>query len=41
LALDLKKGGELGIEGTPGFLIEGQVYQGNIPSDVLQRIFFK
>ncbi|GAB6907646.1 conserved membrane hypothetical protein [Desulfosarcina cetonica] len=39
LAMDLKKGGELGLEGTPGFLIEGNVYQGNIPSEVLQRIF--
>jgi protein-disulfide isomerase/uncharacterized membrane protein len=41
LALDLKEGGELGLEGTPGFLIEGKVYQGNIPYKVLERIFFK
>jgi protein-disulfide isomerase/uncharacterized membrane protein len=39
LAMDLKKGGELGLEGTPGFLIEGTVYQGNIPYKVLERIF--
>jgi protein-disulfide isomerase len=41
LAMDLKEGGELGLEGTPGFVIEGKVYQGNIPFDVLERIFFK
>ena len=39
LAMDIKDGGELGLVGTPGFLIEGHVYQGNIPADVLQHIF--
>jgi protein-disulfide isomerase len=39
LGMDLKEGGELGLVGTPGFLIEGHFYQGNIPADVLHRIF--
>ena len=39
LSMDIKDGGELGLEGTPGFVVDGEVYQGNLPADVLQRIF--
>jgi uncharacterized membrane protein/protein-disulfide isomerase len=38
LILDIRQGMLLRITGTPSYLINGQVYEGNIPSDVLQTL---
>lgn len=35
---DLRAGLELGITGTPTYLIDGQVYVANIPGEVLRRV---
>lgn len=39
LLLDIKEAGEWGISGTPGFVIDGKLYQGNIPAEIMLRIF--
>ena len=36
LAENIREGLALGIEGTPGYLIQGKVYTGQIPADVLK-----
>ena len=38
LTNDIRKGMLLGITGTPTFVIDGKVYQGSIPADILERI---
>jgi uncharacterized membrane protein/protein-disulfide isomerase len=38
LLLDIRQGMLLRITGTPSYLINGKVYEGNIPSDVLQTL---
>ncbi len=38
LSKDIRRGIELGITGTPGYLINGEVYNGNIPSDILRKV---
>ncbi|XOF33532.1 MAG: vitamin K epoxide reductase family protein [Candidatus Electrothrix sp. YB6] len=38
LRRDIWRGMKLGITGTPAFLIDGKVYQGNIPPDILKNI---
>ena len=38
LNIDLRDGLKLGITGTPGYLIEGRVYVGQIPPDILARV---
>jgi protein-disulfide isomerase/uncharacterized membrane protein len=38
LRRDIWQGMKLGITGTPAFLIDGQVYQGSIPPEILKRI---
>jgi protein-disulfide isomerase len=35
---DIAVGIDMGINGTPGFIIDDQVYVGNIPQEVLQQI---
>ena len=37
LKRDILTGIHLGMEGTPGFLIDGQLYQGQIPPEILKR----
>lgn len=39
LQKDIRDGLTLGITGTPGFVINGTVYQGNIPPNILEDIF--
>ena len=36
LSIDIRQGMKLRIMGTPSFVIDGKVYAGNIPADVLQ-----
>ena len=36
LATDIREGLRLGIEGTPGYYINGKVYTGQIPADILK-----
>jgi uncharacterized membrane protein/protein-disulfide isomerase len=36
LQRDIREGNKLGISGTPGYVINGQVYLGQIPADVLK-----
>jgi protein-disulfide isomerase len=38
LLLDIRQGMQLRITGTPSYLINGQVYEGNIPPNVLQTL---
>ena len=38
LAKDISEGLRLGISGTPAFVIDGKVYQGYIPADVLNKV---
>ena len=38
LRRDIWRGMKLGITGTPAFVIEGEVYQGNIPPEILKKI---
>jgi protein-disulfide isomerase len=38
LNLDIRQGMKLRITGTPSFVIEGKVFQGSIPLDILQKI---
>ena len=35
---DISDGIALGIEGTPGFIIDGQVYQAELPPDVIKKL---
>lgn len=35
---DIREGMQLKITGTPAFLIDGQVYQGQIPAEILKKI---
>ncbi|MGD8543163.1 MAG: vitamin K epoxide reductase family protein [Desulfobacteraceae bacterium] len=37
LQKDIRKGLQLGVTGTPGFVIDGRLYQGQIPPEVLRR----
>jgi protein-disulfide isomerase len=36
LQRDIQEGNKLGISGTPGYVIDGKVYLGQIPADVLK-----
>lgn len=38
LSLDIHRGMKLRITGTPSFVIDGKVFQGSIPLDILQKI---
>jgi len=38
LALDIRSGMKLRILGTPSYIIDGELYQGNIPPEVMDRI---
>ena len=38
LKADMVDGFKLGVTGTPTFVIEGKMYNGHIPSDILNRI---
>jgi protein-disulfide isomerase/uncharacterized membrane protein len=38
LKQDITDGIQLGIEGTPGFIIDGQVYQAMLPPEILKRL---
>lgn len=38
LNIDLRDGLKLGITGTPGYLIDGKVYVGQIPPEILTRV---
>ncbi|MCI5119446.1 MAG: hypothetical protein D3913_16215 [Candidatus Electrothrix sp. LOE1_4_5] len=38
LSRDIREGMQLKITGTPAFLIDGKVYQGQIPPEILQKI---
>jgi len=38
LSRDIREGMRLKITGTPAFLIDGQVYQGQIPEEILKKI---
>jgi len=35
---DIRQGMKLHITGTPSYVIDGTVYQGTIPGDILQKI---
>jgi 2-hydroxychromene-2-carboxylate isomerase len=35
---DIADGISLGVSGTPTFLIEGNLYSGQIPADILERV---
>jgi protein-disulfide isomerase len=37
LKKDIYEGIKLGVRGTPSFVIDGQVYQGQIPSEILKK----
>ena len=37
---DIAIGIDKGINGTPGFIIDGQVYMGTVPRSVLEKIIF-
>ncbi len=37
LQRDIRQGNQLGISGTPGYVIDGKVYLGQIPAKILQR----
>lgn len=39
LKRDIREGLRLGIQGTPSFVIDGQLYSGNIPLDILKMAF--
>jgi protein-disulfide isomerase len=36
LLLEIRQGMKLGIIGTPSYLINGSVYEGNIPAEILK-----
>ena len=38
LLYDIRQGMKLGIIGTPSYVIDGKVYQGTIPVDILREI---
>lgn len=38
LRADIREGLQLGLTGTPGFLIEGRVYEGQIPAEIMRRL---
>lgn len=38
LFIDIRQGMQLGITGTPAFVIDGQVYMGAIPMDILEKL---
>jgi len=38
LKKDIREGIELGIFGTPGYLIDGQVYAGHVPPEIIRQI---
>jgi predicted DsbA family dithiol-disulfide isomerase len=38
LSQDIRDGMKIKITGTPAFLIDGQVYQGQIPPNILKKI---
>ncbi len=38
LLTDIREGMKLGITGTPAYVIEGQLYLGQIPPDILDKI---
>jgi uncharacterized membrane protein/predicted DsbA family dithiol-disulfide isomerase len=38
LARDIQKGLQLGITGTPAYLVDGQIYQGILPKEVLKKL---
>jgi uncharacterized membrane protein/protein-disulfide isomerase len=35
---DISTGNRLGINGTPAYLIDGEIYQGQIPAEIIRRI---
>jgi len=38
---DIYIGNKLGITGTPAYVIDGQIYQGQIPPEIIRRILGK
>jgi len=38
LSLDIRQGMKLGITGTPTYVVDGKVYEGSIPSEILGKI---
>jgi protein-disulfide isomerase len=38
LKKDIIDGLKLGVTGTPSFVIDGQVYQGQIPPEILKQV---
>jgi protein-disulfide isomerase len=38
LHLDLRAGNELGIIGTPAYVIDGKLYQGQLPAETLKKV---
>jgi len=38
LMKDIRDGLKLGIVGTPSYLINGRIYQGNLPAEVLKPL---
>ena len=38
LSADIREGIRLGITGTPGYLIDGKVYIGHIPADIINAV---
>ena len=41
LAFDIRKGMKYRITGTPSYVIDGKVYQGTIPGEIINRVFEK
>jgi len=38
LKIDIRDGLKLGITGTPGYLIDGEVYMGNVPAEIFRAL---
>jgi 2-hydroxychromene-2-carboxylate isomerase len=38
LSHDIRQGMKLGITGTPTYVIDGKVYEGSIPREILEKI---
>ena len=38
LRIDIRDGLKLGINGTPGYIIDGEVYVGNVPAEVFKAV---
>ncbi len=38
LSKDITEGIQMGIEGTPGFIIDGQVYQATLPPEIIKKL---